>query len=98
MFTLINEHGKYLKVRRGQSLTELENELGAPVAGELFAGRIIERGQRCGVYFVKPLDSYKVIAEKLGVDEGELRKLNGDKRIYPKLRLFVPCTKSGASI
>lgn len=98
MFTLINEHGKYLRVRRGQSPEEIENELSAPVSGEFFAGRILERGEKCGVYFVRPLESYSSISAKLGVDEGELRKLNGNKRVYPKLRLFVPCTKSGASI
>ena len=56
MFTLVADKSKYFRVKDGQSREEIEAELRIP-AGEIYAGKIIERGEPMQIYFVKPLEN-----------------------------------------
>ena len=97
MFTLIPDNGKYVRVRRGADLKELENTLCQPVK-EAFEGEILERGEEMEIYVAKPLDSYKSIAKKFGVGEEELQRVNFSRPVYPTCKIFVPRKKSRVSI
>ncbi|MCI8369814.1 MAG: hypothetical protein HFE41_01375 [Clostridia bacterium] len=97
MFTLVADKSKYFRVKDGQSREEIEAELRIP-AGEIYAGKIIERGEPMQIYFVKPLENYGVIARKLDVSEEELKALNAHKPVYPTCKLFVPYKKRRVSI
>ena len=89
MFTLVSEKSKYVRVRRGVELTDLEKELKAPVK-EVFAGEIVPRGEEMLLYVAKPLENYAVIARKFGVGESELKDANFARPVYPTCRLYVP--------
>ena len=97
MVTLIPENGKYVRVRRGADIKELENTLRQPVK-EAFGGEILERGEEMDIYIAKPLDSYKTVARKFGVGEEELQRVNFSRPIYPTCKIFVPRKKSRVSI
>lgn len=91
MFTLVTDKSKYFRVKRGQSAAEIEKVFKCPVPGKVFAGAVIRLTEgKFLKYSAKPGDSYKSVAEKFGVDEGELKKLNACKPVYPTCKLFVP--------
>ena len=90
MFTLVSERRKYFRVKRGQSREDIELALCTPVGGEAFSGRIVEAENSFTVYTAKPGDSYGTVAINFGASESELKKINGDRAVYPTRRLFVP--------
>ena len=92
MFTLVTDRSRYYRVKRGQTAAEIERSLNTPVNGAAFVGRIIEvRPEHLEIYSVGVGESYRLIALKFGINEDELRKLNGGKPVYPTCRIFVPC-------
>ena len=91
MFTLVTDKSKYYRVKRGQSERDVQNVFKAPVCGKVFEGAIIRIMQENFTeYSAVPGDSYKSIAQKFGVQEEELKKLNSGKPVYPTCKLFVP--------
>ena len=94
MFTLVTAKSKYFRIKRGQSADEVESRLCIPVGGDAFCGRIIESKDKFDFYIAKPGDSYRSVAEKSGVAEAELREINGNKIVYPTVKLFVPCRRA----
>ena len=91
MFTLVTDKSKYFRVKRGQSAADIESVLKTPVCGKVFEGAVIRvRGGRFLKYSAKPGDTYKTVADKFGISEEELKKLNADKPVYPTCKLFVP--------
>ncbi len=97
MFTLVTDQSRFFKVKHGQSGGEVERALSLPVS-DVFAGKIIERGQPLVPYTVKPLESYKSLAEKFGLTEEELKSINLSRPLYPTCRLYVPCKNRRVSI
>ncbi len=91
MFTLITDKSKYFRVKRRQGAAEIENEFNIPVQGQIFAGRIIFVGEKNLRHYVAEVgDTYRTIALKFGVNETELKEINGFKPVYPTCKLFVP--------
>lgn len=92
MFTLFTDRSKYFRVKRGQNACEIERVLKSPVHGNVFAGRIIELGDKnLKQYVVSVGETYHTIALKFQADEELLKKTNGYKPVYPTCKLFVPC-------
>ena len=91
MFTLITDRSRYFKVKRGQSVREIEGVLNTPVCGEVFVGRIVEVVQQPLKTVTADVgDSYRTIAAKYGVPDSYLKELNGSKPVYPTCKIFVP--------
>lgn len=91
MFTLVTDKSEYFRVKRGQSGAEVENALSIPVAGKVFAGRIIKAGKRKYTRYTAGVgDTYKTVARAFRVSEEELKAVNGNKPVYPTCKLFVP--------
>ena len=97
MFTLAMDNGKFLRVRRGASQIEVEARLLRPVY-VVFAGAIVERGEKLFVYKAKPLETYTTIAKKFGVSEEELTAVNFSRPVYPTCKIYVPCKNAGDGI
>ena len=91
MFTLVTQKSKFYRVKRGQTKSSVEKELGFPVYGSFFAGKIIPVFEKkFKVYSAAVGDTYKSIAEKFQSDEQELKTFNGGKPVYPTCKIFVP--------
>ena len=91
MFTLVTDKSEYFRVKRGQSRAEVENALSVPVTGKVFAGAIIKAGKRqYARYTAEVGDTYKTVALKFRADEEDLKRINGNKPVYPTCKLFVP--------
>ena len=91
MFTLITDKSRYFKIKRGQSLNEIERVLNTPVCGNVFAGRIIKVADEPLIVIAAGVgDSYRTIADKYGVSQPHLMELNGNKPVYPTCKIFVP--------
>lgn len=90
MFELIAERSEFYRVKRGQGAEEVQSHFLSPCAGGAFAGEIVCLAEKIYRYTVKPLESYRSIAEKVGADEEKLRKINDGKILYPTLTIFVP--------
>jgi LysM repeat protein len=80
----------FLRVTEGMTREEIEKTYSVPVIGNLYAGKIIPIVGGYSVYEAEVGDSYKKLADKFGVSEGELKQINGDKVLYPTCKLFVP--------
>ena len=91
MFTLYLERGSYIRVRGGVQKCDIEREFSFPVNAEVFEGAIItvlpEPQDYC---FARPFESYASIAEREGVSEEELKKLNGNSPLYPSKKVWLP--------
>ena len=61
MFTLVTDHSKYIRVRRGADQGAVEKELKSPV-DDVFAGEILLRAEGMEIYVAKPHDSYASVA------------------------------------
>ena len=70
MFTLVTDHSKYIRVRRGADQGAVEKELKSPV-DDVFAGEILLRAEGMEIYVAKPHDSYASVARKFGLTEEE---------------------------
>ncbi len=90
MFSLELARCGYLRVRKGVTAGDIEAAFCCPV-GEVCVGLIIKIP-------LKPLkiiraevgDDYKKIAAKHRIDEEELKKLNGNKPVYPTKKIYLP--------
>ncbi len=89
-YSLIAEKNRYYRVKSGQSAAEISSFSGCPVTGDMFGGRIIFLNASYRKHPVQPCESYKSIAEKYGVDEGELRAINSNRALYPMQTIFIP--------
>ena len=91
MITLYLERGNYIRVRSGVSKSDLERTFSFPVHGQVFAGAIIPvLPEPDGYCYALPSDSYSLIAEREGVDEERLKKLNGNSPLYPSKKVWLP--------
>lgn len=91
MFTLVTDKSKYFRVKRGQSAADVQKAFNAPVCGKVFAGAIVRiRQENFTEYCASPGDSYKSVAQKFGIEEEQLKRLNNYKPVYPTCKLFVP--------
>lgn len=69
----------------------MENALSVPVTGKVFAGRIIKAGTRQYIRYTAEVgDTYHTVALRFRTDEESLKKINGNKPVYPTCKLFVP--------
>ena len=90
MFALVRENYRYFRVKRGQSVSDIERELEIPVAGALFCGRILRADKKYRIYTVKAGDTYRSVCLKEGVDEEALKELNSNAPLYPTKKLYIP--------
>ena len=91
MFTLYLERGRYIRVRSGVTKRDIEREFSFPVHAEVFAGAVIAvLPEPNGYCYALPCDDYNAIAQREGVDEGELKKLNASSPIYPAKKVWLP--------
>ena len=89
MFSLVTERGKYLRVRKNVTANDVIAAFSCPV-GYTFYGQIIALTAPKRYVFAAAGDTYAKIADREGVDETGLRALNGDKTLYPTLRIWLP--------
>lgn len=92
MFTLVTDRSKFFRVKRGQSEREIEKTFRIPLSG-VFDGAILGVEGSYTAYTAKPGDSYQKIAERFGLGEEELRKINFDRPVYPTRILYIPCER-----
>lgn len=91
MFTLYLERGRYIRVRSGVERCDIECVFCFPVHAEVFAGAIIAvLPKPNGFCYAEPCDSYLTIAQREGVDEEELKKLNASTPLYPSKKVWLP--------
>ena len=89
MFTLTLDRAKFLRVRGNVSGREIEEEFKMPVPQKVIAGDIVTLSPRnLKVYVAGVGEDYKIIAEKTGVTELELRKINCDAVVYPTRKIY----------
>ena len=90
MFSLVTERGKYLRIRGEVKESEVISALGCPFSGDLFQGAVIKilPPKRC--VYATVGDTYAKIAARERVDEAQLKSLNGDKTLYPTMRVWLP--------
>lgn len=90
MFALKLARCGYLRVRKGVTAVEIEAAFCCPV-GEACSGQIIKIPSiPLKVIRAEVGDDYKKIAEKHCLDEEELKKLNGNKPVYPTKKIYLP--------
>ena len=91
MFTLITDRSRYFKVKRGQSLKEIERVLNTPVYVKAAAGAIVKVVEEPLITVTAGVgDSYHTIAGRYGVSQSRLEEINGHKPVYPTCKIFVP--------
>lgn len=91
MFTLVTDRSRYFRVKRGQNACEIERALNIPVPPSVFAGEILPVSEAVfSVYKAVVGDTYRTVALRFGVEEGELKKANGFRPVYPTCKIFVP--------
>lgn len=90
MFSLKLERGRYLRVRAGTEKCDVVSTFHCPVTGEIFCGAIIPLGDEKRYCYALVGDTYAKIAAREGVGEAELKKLNGDRPVYPAARVWLP--------
>ena len=89
MFSLVTERGKYVRIRKSVKKEDVIKTFSYP-AGEIFCGQIIEIGAPKRFCYALAGDTYSKIAARERVDEGELKKLNRNRPVYPTLRVWLP--------
>lgn len=89
MFSLCTERNEYLRIRKGVTREEVIKTFSVPV-GEVFCGKIIRMTPPKRFCYARPFDGYAEIAAREGVDEGELRRINGDGALYPTKKVWLP--------
>ncbi len=91
MFTLNLERGSYIRIRSGVKKRDVERVFSFPVNAEIFTGAIIPvLAKPRGYCYALPQDSYFSIAQRVGIKEEELYKLNGGSPIYPSKKVWLP--------
>ena len=89
MYSLVTERGRYLRIRNGVKKDDVVAAFSIP-AGELFFGQIIELKSAKRFCYARVGDTYRSIACRERVDDGDLRELNANAVIYPSLRVWLP--------
>ena len=91
MILLSLERGAYLRVRKGVDKHDIERAFNFPINCEVYEGAIIPvmRAPR-GFCYALAGDSYCAIAKREGVDEEELKRLNGNCALYPTKKVWIP--------
>lgn len=90
MFLLVTERGKYLRIRKNVKKDQIIRLFSVPVTGEAYCGKIILLTEPKRFIYANAGASYKSIAQKEGVDEEQLKRLNGGEVIYPTKRVWLP--------
>lgn len=90
MFTLTLDRPKFIRVRAGVTAADIRAEFCCPISDNATEGCIAYLTPApCKFYVAKPGESYLSIAAKLGEDEQELRRLNGNSPVYPSKKIFI---------
>lgn len=89
MFSLVTERGKYLRVRKNVTASDVISTFSCP-ADDTFCGQIIALTAPKRFVYAIAGDTYGKIAKRESVDVVQLRSLNGNKAIYPTLRIWLP--------
>jgi hypothetical protein len=91
MFTLVLSRSAYFRVSKGVTACDIENNFSCPVRVKADEGRIVPLPKTpYKLYRVEAGDSYLKLAEKFKVNAEELKKINGDKPLYPTCRIYIP--------
>ena len=91
MITLCLEKGAYFRVRKGVDKRDIERVFDCPVHSEVYVGAIIALPpEPSGFCYALPAEDYSSIAIREGVDEEELKKLNGFSPLYPTKKVWLP--------
>lgn len=89
MFTLTLDRSKYLRLRAGVTRREAEREFLCPVSDDVRGGEIVRiPPMPMRVYVADVGDDYASVAQKLGVEEERLLKINGAQPVYPTRKLY----------
>lgn len=89
MFTLTLDRAKFIRVRASVCGREIEEEFKTPVPQNVAAGDIVALCSRnLKIYVAGVGDDYKIIAEKTGVTERELREINCNAIVYPTRKIY----------
>ena len=89
MFSLITERGKYLRIRRHVTKTDIESEFDFPVHDKVFEGGIILLNSAKKYCYARPFDTYETIAIREGGSAETLKNLNKNAVIYPTMRVWL---------
>lgn len=89
MFSLTLERGKYLRIRRRVTEKDVTETYGFPASG-VFCGAIIALSPPKKYCYAAVGDTYESISRKLGVNEKRLRAQNGNRAVYPTLKIWLP--------
>ncbi len=89
MFSLTLERGRYLRIRKGITEKEVSAAFGCPVP-KVFCGEIIKLSPPKRYCFALVGDTYATIAARERVNEQSLRRQNGDRAVYPTLKIWLP--------
>lgn len=89
MFSLTLERGRYLRIRKRITAKDVTDAFSCPVK-EVFCGEIIELSPPKRYCFALAGDTYAAIAAREGVNEANLRAQNGNRAVYPTLKIWLP--------
>lgn len=89
MFSLTLERGRYLRIRKGVTDKDVSAAFCCP-ADKVFCGKIIELSPPKRFVYALAGDTYGAIARRERVNEELLRKENGDRAVYPTLKIWLP--------
>jgi spore germination protein YaaH len=91
MFTLILSRTTFIRVRKGVKSCDIERVYLCPRPADLFEGQILQLPKKpmC-MYRVGAGESYLSIADKFSVSEEEIKRVNGDKQLYPTCKIYIP--------
>lgn len=89
MFSLITERGKYLRIRRHVTKTDVESEFRFAVRGRIFEGGVIVLEDEQKFCYARPFDTYETVAAREGGDAETLKNLNDNAVIYPTMRVWL---------
>lgn len=91
MYELKLSRPPFYRVKAGQTACQISSVFGCPVPEDAACGDIISVPARaCKTYSARVGDTYRSIAKKFGVEEGELAELNGGRTVYPTCVIFIP--------
>ena len=91
MIALYLERGLYLRVRKGVQKRDIERAFAFPVNAEVYDGAVIPvLPEPSGYCYALVGDSYSSVAQREGISEEELKKLNGFSPIYPTKKIWLP--------
>ena len=91
MFLLYLERSGFIRVRKGVKRCDIERTFCFPVNAEVYNGAVIPvLPEPKGYCYALPCDDYASIASREGVEEEELKKLNGNAPVYPTKKIWLP--------